>query len=98
MTVRVSIFTIIKNTQEQVRVGLTDYRGHQLIDLRIYDAQGFPTKSAISLQVSHLPALREAIDAAIIKASELGILVEDLVPTELRQAGNGRGGNHGISS
>jgi hypothetical protein len=80
----ITVFTILKNSREQVRVNLKEHLGHQLIDLRIYDAGGFPTKSGVNLQVSHLPALREAIDAAIIKAAELGLLMEDLVPTDLR--------------
>lgn len=79
------VFTILKNSREQVRVSLKEYHGHQLIDLRIFDSGGFPTKSGVSLQVSHLPALREAIDIAITKAAELGLLMEELVPCELGQ-------------
>jgi hypothetical protein len=84
MALPITVFTILKNSREQVHVSLKEYRGHQLIDLRIFDAGGFPTKSGVNLQVTHLPALREAIDVAITKAAELGLLMEDLVQTDIR--------------
>ena len=79
MALPITVFTIPKNSREQVRVNLKKHLEQQLVDLRIYDAGGFPTKSGVNLQVVHLPALREAIDAAIIKAAELGLLMEDLL-------------------
>ncbi len=79
MALPITFSTILKNSREQVRVNLKEHLGHQSIDLRIYDAAGFPTKSGVNLQVSHLPALRDAIDAAIVKAVELGLLMEDQV-------------------
>lgn len=54
-----------KNATEQVHVSLREYRGHQLIDLRIYyqaeDGEWRPTKKGISLSVELFPELKQAI-------------------------------------
>ncbi len=82
MALPITVSTILKNSREQVRVNLKEHLGRHSIDLRIYDAGGFPTKSGVNLQVSHLPALRDAIDAAIVKVNELGLPMEDQVQTD----------------
>ncbi len=54
-----------KNATEQVHVSLREYRGHQLIDLRVYyqaeDGEWRPTKKGISLSVELFPELKQAI-------------------------------------
>ncbi|HEX9872472.1 MAG TPA: transcriptional coactivator p15/PC4 family protein, partial [Candidatus Tectomicrobia bacterium] len=46
---------IAKNPTEEVRVSLTSYRGHDLVDIRVFfqDEQGEwrPTKRGVSLSV-----------------------------------------------
>ncbi len=45
-----------KNATEVVRVSLTEYRGHKLIDIRVYysddEGQYRPTKKGVSMSVS----------------------------------------------
>jgi Transcriptional Coactivator p15 (PC4) len=59
---------IPKNPTEEVRVALTSYRGHDLIDIRVFfqDEQGEwrPTKRGVSLSVDSFTELREAIAKA----------------------------------
>ncbi len=53
-----------KNALEEVRVCLTEFKGHQLIDLRVYyisaDGEPRPTKKGLSLSVGLYPELKEA--------------------------------------
>jgi hypothetical protein len=62
---------ISKNPTEEVRVSLTSYRGHDLVDIRVFfqDEQGEwrPTKRGVSLSVDSFTELREAI----VKAEEM---------------------------
>jgi hypothetical protein len=55
-----------KNATEEVRVSLTEYKGHKLIDLRIYyepdDAgERRPTKKGITIDVGLYPELKKAL-------------------------------------
>ena len=62
---------IAKNPTEEVRVSLTSYRGHELVDIRVFfqDEQGEwrPTKRGVSLSVDSFTELREAV----VKAEEM---------------------------
>jgi transcriptional coactivator p15 (PC4) len=62
---------IAKNPTEEVRLSLTSYRGHDLVDIRVFfqDEQGEwrPTKRGVSLSVDSFAELREAI----VKAEEM---------------------------
>lgn len=59
---------IAKNPTEEVRVSLTSYRGHDLVDIRVFfqDEQGEwrPTKRGVSLSVDSFAELREAVAKA----------------------------------
>jgi hypothetical protein len=59
---------IPKNPTEEVRVALTSYHGHDLVDIRVFfqDGQGEwrPTKRGVSLSVDSFTELREAIAKA----------------------------------
>lgn len=62
---------------ESVRVQLREYEGQALIDIRKhYTAEGklLPTKKGLSLVVRRLPDLAAAIDKALAKARELGLI------------------------
>ena len=54
-----------KNATEVVRVSLTEFRGHKLVDLRVYysddEGQFKPTKKGVSLSVGLYPELKKAI-------------------------------------
>jgi hypothetical protein len=61
------INTFPKNTQEEVRTQLTEYRGHRLIDMRVWYKPGEgedprPTKKGLTLSVGLYPQLKKAID------------------------------------
>jgi Transcriptional Coactivator p15 (PC4) len=62
---------IAKNPTEEVRVSLTSYRGHDLVDIRVFfqDEQGEwrPTKRGVSLSIDSFAELREAV----VKAEEM---------------------------
>jgi Transcriptional Coactivator p15 (PC4) len=62
---------IAKNPTEEVRISLTSYRGHDLVDIRVFfqDEQGEwrPTKRGVSLSVDSFAELREAV----VKAEEM---------------------------
>jgi len=59
---------IAKNPTEEVRISLTSYRGHDLVDIRVFfqDEQGEwrPTKRGVSLSVDSFTELREAVAQA----------------------------------
>jgi hypothetical protein len=59
---------IPKNPTEEVRVALTSYRGHDLVDIRVFyqDEAGEwrPTKRGVSLSVDSFTELREAVAKA----------------------------------
>ena len=54
-----------KNALEEVRVSLTEFKGHQLIDLRVYytspDGEPRPTKKGLAISVGLYPELKEAL-------------------------------------
>ncbi len=59
-----------KNAKEEVRVSLSNYRGHDLIDIRVFynsgniDGDRFPTKKGITMSTKLIPDLKKAIDRA----------------------------------
>lgn len=75
------IAIIEKNTQEDVRVTLDEYSGHQLIDVRTFvdfksgntEGRG-PTKKGVSLNVAKLPDLIAALETARGEAERRGLL------------------------
>jgi hypothetical protein len=54
-----------KNATEEVRVALTEFKGYNLIDLRVYyvlpGGEPVPTKKGITMSVELYPELKEAI-------------------------------------
>jgi hypothetical protein len=70
-----------KNATEVVRVSLTEYRGHKLIDLRVYysddEGQYRPTKKGISLAVGLYAEFKQATQAL-----EKALLERNLITQE----------------
>jgi len=67
-----AISTIEKNSLEQIRVHLTNFRGHDLLDIRVYyldpsqpEADAKPTRKGISVSVDLIPELAKAIQKAL---------------------------------
>jgi hypothetical protein len=66
-----------KNKTEDIKLSLTEYQGHKLIDFRVYykdkEGESKPTKKGITVNVKFFPELKEAILEAekILKEKEL---------------------------
>jgi len=64
-----------KNAREQVRVSLTEYQGHDLVDLRVYyqddKGQFRPTRKGLCLSFDTLPRLKTAVEKADTTVREL---------------------------
>ena len=77
---------IAKNPTEEVRISLTSFRGHDLVDIRVFfqDEQGEwrPTKRGVSLSVDSFAELREAV----VKAEEM----LNTLPTGTKTSGRSR--------
>jgi hypothetical protein len=78
------IAIVEKNSLEEVRISLNRFRGHDLIDVRVFAAPRSgagdrqPTKQGISLKIAALPALISAPVRAEVGAVQAGFLAEDV--------------------
>ena len=74
------IASIDKNGRGELRVELSEFKGYQLVQLRVWaknnGSEPIPTKGGFGLRVSFIPALRVALADAEAKARELGWLGE----------------------
>jgi hypothetical protein len=76
------IAIIKKNSVDEVRVTLSEYRGRHLLDLRIFTEldnsdEKVPTKRGVNLRVEQLPELLQALEQARAVAVERGFLKKD---------------------
>lgn len=61
---------VTKNTSEEIRIARTEFKGHHLIDVRVFGRFGgpaavmMPTKKGLTIQVAQLPVLIEALRRA----------------------------------
>ena len=67
-----------KNKFEEVRVQIKEFKGYDLLDIRVYTSskegeEKIPTGKGISINVSHFPELKKAIFKAggILKENHL---------------------------
>src|SRR3954471_16194323 len=71
---------IRKNSAEEIRVGLSEYNGHDLINIRVWadprngGRDRIPTKAGIACNVRLLPELIEALREAEAQARAGGLL------------------------
>lgn len=77
-----------KNATEVVRVSLTEFRGHKLIDFRVYysddEGQYKPTKKGISISVALYNDFKKGLLTLEKKLLELNLITsEELEDTEL---------------
>lgn len=60
-----TIFSFPKNSLEEVRASLTEFKGRQYIDLRVFykaeDDEFRPTKKGLTLSPELIPELEEAL-------------------------------------
>ena len=79
--VEIAKFWKSRNRAEHVRVDLSEYKGHSLINVRIWqtgsDGIDRPTAKGIAMSVRKLPQLASALTKAEAKAIELGLLQGD---------------------
>ena len=72
------VYEFQKNALERVRVALTEYRGHDLIDLRVYytdDGETYkPSRKGVAFNASLLPDLEEAVKRLREVAQKEGLL------------------------
>jgi hypothetical protein len=64
------IYEFNKNAAEKVRAEFCNYKGHDILNLRVYFDAGDqeenwkPTKKGLALSVSLIPELKKAVDMA----------------------------------
>lgn len=67
---------IPKNKREELRIELTEFKGHQLVACRVWaresDTETVPTPKGLTVQVSLLPAILKALREAEQGAGRLG--------------------------
>jgi hypothetical protein len=66
--------------KDAVIIQLSSYEGHNLVDLRTHsmssDGKLLPTKKGLAVSILRLPELAKAVNKALARARELG-LVDD---------------------
>ena len=72
---------IPKNNREDIRVTLSNFKGHDLVGARIWfkskDGEPRPSSKGITVNVKVLPELIGLLEQAEKKAIELGVLEQD---------------------
>ena len=68
-----------KNTTEEVRIALTEFKGHDLVMARVYAmpnaaSDRVPTRKGLTVNVSLLPDLISALQEAEVEARAAGLL------------------------
>src|SRR5712675_2361871 len=68
-----SISVIRKNAAEEIRIELSEFRGHDLINIRVWTdprdgAERIPTKAGIACRIALLPELITALQQAEAEA------------------------------
>ena len=75
-----ALATIRKNALEEIRVGLSEFNGHDLLNIRIWTdprnggSERIPTKAGIACRVALLPELITALQQAEAEARGRGLL------------------------
>jgi hypothetical protein len=79
--VLISKFWKSRARNEHIRVELSEFKDHQLINIRVWstgtDGIDRPTPKGIALGLAKLPELTRALVKAEAKAKELGLLAGD---------------------
>lgn len=82
-----TIARLPKNAREEIRVELCEFKGHQLLGLRVWTTDTErPTQKGLTVSVGMIPDIRAALADAEERARALGLL-----------PGNKRAGNAGQS-
>ena len=73
------IAVIKKNAREEIRVSLTQFKGHDLADARIFADNGteyIPTRKGLTFAVKLLPELIAALREAEAEARRRGLITD----------------------
>jgi hypothetical protein len=77
----ISKFWKNRRRNESVRVSLSEYEGHSIIDVRVFatgtDGIDRPTPRGVAMGVRRLPELSRALVRAEAKARELGLIAAE---------------------
>ena len=73
------IATIRKNATEEIRVSLSEWEGHDLVNIRVWSDpyegdERRPTKKGIACKVALLPDIIAALQEAVVEAEAAGLL------------------------
>jgi len=75
------ISTITKNASEEIQISLTNFKGHDLIGIRVFtetdEGKKVPTKKGITCKVSLIPDLKAALEEAEKIAITEGLIEQD---------------------
>ena len=67
--------------RDAIVIALSSYQERNLISVRVYttspDGKMLPTAKGVSLVISRLPELAKAVNSALAKAKELGLITND---------------------
>ena len=75
-----ALATIRKNAAEEIRIELTQFNGHDLLNLRVWTdprnggSERIPTRAGIACRVALLPEIIEALQQAEAEARARGLL------------------------
>jgi hypothetical protein len=79
--IQISRFWKSRDRTKHVRVELTEYKNHPLLNIRVWqtgtDGVDRPTVQGIALAVRKLPELASALVKAETRARELGLIDDD---------------------
>jgi hypothetical protein len=72
------IATVRKNAAEEIRVSLSQYNGHELLNVRVWfeadDGAMRPGRAGLAFKVDKLPDFADAISLALEKARAKGLV------------------------
>ena len=72
------IATIRKNATDEIRVSLSQYNGHDLLNMRVWfeadDGSMRPGKAGMAFKVDKLQAFADGVDQALRRAKEKGLI------------------------
>lgn len=71
-----TVMTIQKNRAQEIRVELKEFKGHNIIDIRIWNSvpdseEKRPTTKGVAMNVELLPQLKEAVELLEKEVKEL---------------------------
>jgi hypothetical protein len=77
----ISKFWKNRRRNESVRVSLSEYKGHSIIDVRVFatgtDGIDRPTPKGVAMGVGRLPQLTQSLMKAEAKARDLGLIIKE---------------------